>query len=94
MCVCVCVYFSAGLRSGDIRLVTNSGLTGVNVGRLEIFYNGQWGTVCENGFGQEEGTVVCQHLGWEVAIGYGRVRNFGYVSYTLLFLELMREREI
>lgn len=35
-------------------------------GRLEVFYNGQWGSVCgiENDFSKKEGTVACRMLGY------------------------------
>ena len=34
------------------------------VGRLEIFYNGQWGTVCDDGFNVEAADVACNNLGF------------------------------
>ena len=37
-------------------------------GRVEICYNNQWGTVCNNGFTNIDARVVCRQLG-HVAIG-------------------------
>ena len=65
-----------GQQSGDLQLVLNDGSTNAGNGRLEVFLNGRWGTVCEDDFGQEDGDVACRQLGYEGAIGYGRVRNF------------------
>jgi len=39
-----------------------------NSGRLEVNYNGQWGTVCFDQFTKREGTVACQQLGFGFAI--------------------------
>jgi len=33
-------------------------------GRLELNYNGVWGTVCNDGFSIEAATVVCRSLGF------------------------------
>ncbi|XP_052061902.1 neurotrypsin-like [Mytilus californianus] len=33
-------------------------------GRVEIMYRGQWGTICDDRFGQEEAVVVCRMLGY------------------------------
>ena len=33
-------------------------------GRLEVYYNGNWGTVCSNQFGYAEAVVVCNSLGF------------------------------
>jgi deleted-in-malignant-brain-tumors protein 1 len=33
-------------------------------GRVEVFYGGEWGSVCDDGFGVEEATVVCSSLGY------------------------------
>lgn len=32
-------------------------------GRLEVFHNGTWGSVCRFGFSQRDAQVVCRHLG-------------------------------
>ena len=47
-------------KDGDVRL--ENGDTYLE-GRVEIFHNGVWGTVCDDRFGEEEGQVVCNSLG-------------------------------
>jgi len=44
-----------------VRLV-GSGYT--YKGRLEVFYNGIWGTVCDDGVTSTEASVICYQLGF------------------------------
>lgn len=41
-------------------------------GRVEIFHDGQWGTVCDDKWGMQEATVACRELncGTAVAVKY------------------------
>ena len=37
---------------------------GENEGRLEIFYRGEWGTICDDGWGISDTQVACRNLGF------------------------------
>ncbi len=46
---------------GEIRLIGGSNVT--NEGRVEICSNNNWGTICDDQWGNEDAQVVCRQLG-------------------------------
>jgi len=61
------IYILCSPRLDAVRLV---GGANNNTGRLEVNYNGYWGTVCDDYFGDDDAAVACYMLG------------FGYVRLT------------
>ena len=57
---------------GSIRLTGHDERNAESRGRLEIFIEGHWGTVCAAMFGSREADVACQQLGYYRALWYNR----------------------
>ena len=56
-----------------IRLV---GSNSHRYGRVEIYYNGEWGTVCDDGWDTADATVICRQLGF-----YSAEKAYGSAYY-------------
>ena len=53
-------------------------LTGGNYtseGLVEVYCNGQWGTVCDNGFSSTDADIVCKQLGYSEALIYDHLTS-------------------
>ncbi|XP_064597472.1 deleted in malignant brain tumors 1 protein-like [Liolophura sinensis] len=72
----------------SVRLVngqeTNSSLSG----RLEVFYNGVWGTVCDDSVNNRTGNTLCRFLGFSVGYHVPRAR-FGSGTGTIWLDDLV-----
>lgn len=80
----------AGQLTGDLRLVSKMGLLSTNYsiseGRLEVYRNSLWGTVCNRFFfGQLEADTACKQLGFIRSRNQGRALDLGYLEYEIRY---------
>uniref|UniRef100_A0A663MAN1 Lysyl oxidase like 4 n=1 Tax=Athene cunicularia TaxID=194338 RepID=A0A663MAN1_ATHCN len=59
----------------QLRLVGPRGPAGE--GRLEVLYQGHWGTVCDDGFDFHAATVACRQLGYTAAVTWTHSATYG-----------------
>ena len=69
---CFFYYFNniAAQAQGDLRLIFNGEVKSQS-GRVEIFLEDSWGTICDPGQGSVAPTVVCRQLGYDSALRSG-----------------------
>ena len=63
-----------------------------NQGRVEVLYNGDWGTICDYGWDLEDAHVVCRQLGFAKAVaaprGFESAKLYGQGSGTVHLSDL------
>ncbi|XP_040594278.1 scavenger receptor cysteine-rich type 1 protein M130-like [Mesocricetus auratus] len=59
----------------EMRLVDSHGNR--CLGRVEVKFQGKWGTVCDDNFSKDHATVICKQLGCGSAISFSGSAKFG-----------------
>ena len=68
--------YSADCTTGAIRLVNGASTA---EGRIEVCYNSVWGTVCDDGWGTVDASVVCRQAGFSA---------HGLIEVYIFFIQL------
>lgn len=58
-----------------IRLITAS--DDIGGGRVEVYHNGEWGTICDKNWSEEAAELVCRELGYRTALFPAKKAYFG-----------------
>lgn len=58
-------------------------------GRIEVKFQGQWGTVCDDNFNINHASVVCKQLKCGSAVSFSGSANFGEGSGPIWFDDLV-----
>uniref|UniRef100_A0A3Q4HSU6 SRCR domain-containing protein n=1 Tax=Neolamprologus brichardi TaxID=32507 RepID=A0A3Q4HSU6_NEOBR len=66
----------AGVICSDLIRLAGSGLTRCS-GRVEVYHNNSFGTVCDDGWDLNDAEVVCRQLNCGSALGVPRSAHFG-----------------
>jgi hypothetical protein len=64
--IVTCTYFCQFPTALSLRLQGPSGADGS--GRLEVYYSGQWGTICDRYWSINDAKVACRQLGYADAV--------------------------
>ncbi|XP_038061180.1 deleted in malignant brain tumors 1 protein-like isoform X7 [Patiria miniata] len=67
--------------SVPVRLVSGASF---NEGRVEVYHEGEWGTVCDDGWDQNNAEVVCHMLGFHSASSAWSNAHFGQGSGRIM----------
>ena len=89
-CVIHCLYNVCAGEFLPIRLVDGASAL---EGRVEVYYNGTWGTVCDDYWDLRDAAVVCRQLGFVQAVRAESFARFGQGEGVYRVYELARIAE-
>jgi hypothetical protein len=56
---------------------------------VEVYCNGQWGTICDDGFGATDANTVCKQLGYSTATNYNHLASLYIKIVTVTYLKCL-----
>ena len=63
--------------TADFKTTTLKDGSGRHEGRVEVFYNNSWGTVCDDMWDLEDANVACKNMGYPKALSITSNGVFG-----------------
>lgn len=72
--------------NGSVRLM-RQGRLGRGRGRVEVFIDGEWGTVCDDGWSLPAAAVVCRQLGFPFVLRATKKAEFGAGTSLRILLD-------
>ena len=73
--MCIIIIFTSVVA---VRLVNDYNV--LYEGRVEVYYNGIWGTICDDGWDLNDAEVVCRELAFGQAIAVRKEEFYGHGS--------------
>ncbi|NXJ32000.1 HIPL1 protein, partial [Ciconia maguari] len=74
------------LQNGAVRLMEQRG-RGRRRGRVEVYIDGEWGTVCDDGWSSPAAAVVCRQLGFPHVVRASKKAEFGQGTSLRILLD-------